>query len=502
MVMLAEQEAYEPAEGEIVYEPLGEMAQLFHWVNDGVCPHGEVVEVLVEGPTGTGKSRTVGELALQVMERWPGARILVVRKTRRSLTESWLVTFEEKVLWPGHPLLGGARRDNRHAYYHPNGATLVLGGMDEPANLFSTEWDVVIYEEAFQSVLDEWEKFFRSLRNFKMPFQLLIGVTNPSRARHYLNRRCFPGENGQPPKCIRIRTRHADNPSLRPSYLLKQSQMTGVRLRRLYLGEWCEADGAILPEYDSAKHGMFLKDMPYHKAIAGERVGMATRIKAFYGAMDWGYAGAGVLTVWAHDDLNRLFLVGEIYKSRHGIPYWADSVVKLDKRFRFDAIFCDPSRPEMIELFNISIGSWRGRDGQAVAIKAKNDWVAGIEAFRERLIGQNGEPTIFFGHDSLIDGRDELLADENLPFCLTMEIEEYVYKLAKEGEAPKSRDRDKESPACEAHAIDTGRYVCLTLAGMDERALPKKPTYEPGTYGSIDGSDELFGFDNPYRNAG
>lgn len=493
--------AYTPQPGERVYEPRGAIVPLFRWVIEGRCQHGEMVELLIEGPAGTGKSRGVGEVLYQCMERFPGCRILVVRKTRKALTESWLVTWETKVLWPGHPMLDGAGRSNRHAYYHPNGSSLVLGGMDEPTNHYSTEWDIVVYEEAQQSVLDEWEKFFRSLRNNAMPFQLLIGMVNPDRARHYLNRRCMPGEDGSPPKCIRIVTRHADNPSLRKGYLLKLSQLTGVRFRRLYKGEWCEADGAILPEYDAAKHGMFLKDMPYHPAILGDKSGRASHIRAFYGAVDWGYSGAGVFTAWALDDQNRLFLVAEIYKTKHGISYWADWAVKLDKRFKFDAIFCDPSRPDMIDLFNQVIGEWRNRGGNAVAVKAKNEWGAGIEALRERLIGQNGEPTIFFGHDSLLDGRDEQLAEDNLPFCLTMEIEEYVYKLAKEGEVQKSRDRDKESPNCEAHAIDTARYVCLSLVGYDERVVKKPTGYEPGTFGALAGHDDIFGLDDPYRTA-
>src|SRR5262245_58274493 len=55
-------------------------------------------EVVLCGPAGTGKSRCCLEKLHACMRVWPGARGLIARATRASLTESALVTFEEKVL--------------------------------------------------------------------------------------------------------------------------------------------------------------------------------------------------------------------------------------------------------------------------------------------------------------------------------------------------------------------------------------------------------------------
>lgn len=479
---------------EQTYQPRGAMAQLFKWaLVDKKFPQGEIVELLLEGPAGTGKSRCTGELAYHLMEAYPKSRGLVVRKTRKALSESWMVTFEDKVLWPGHPMIGSARRQNRHGYEHENGSELVMGTMETPENLYSTEWDWVLFEEAQQSDLDSWEKFKRSLRNNKMPFQLLIASVNPDRSSHFLNKRASSPAQGVPAKMHRLITRHVDNPSLRPAYLQSLSELTGVRYRRLFLGEWCEAEGAIFPEYDTAKHLAFSKTIPYHPAIHGES-GQAPRIRAFYGAVDFGYNDPGVINVFGIDGDNVLWQVAEVYQTKQGIPYWADTIAALDKRYRFERIFCDPSQPAMIDLFNVSLGQLRGRTGAAegVACKAANEWQAGIEAVRERLIGTNGKPTLMLRHDALVGGRDPLLAEASRPCCTADELPEYVYKKDVDGKPQKGRDRDCEDPSSVAHGIDTLRYLCLSLMRADERAIPKRPGYEPGTYGDIAKHWEIF----------
>src|SRR5262245_22584773 len=51
-------------------------------------------EVLLSGPAGSGKTIASLLRVYWVCRKYPGARCLVVRKTRESLTESVLVTWE------------------------------------------------------------------------------------------------------------------------------------------------------------------------------------------------------------------------------------------------------------------------------------------------------------------------------------------------------------------------------------------------------------------------
>src|SRR5262249_8274166 len=97
---------------------------------DAVAP-----EVLLSGPAGTGKSLACLAKMHALAQAHPGFRGLIVRKTRESLTESTLVTFERDVLLPCPRysyLAGGANRQTRHAYRYPNGSEIIISGLPVP----------------------------------------------------------------------------------------------------------------------------------------------------------------------------------------------------------------------------------------------------------------------------------------------------------------------------------------------------------------------------------
>jgi phage terminase large subunit len=95
-------------------------------------------EVLAEGPAGTAKTRTILEMLDYVARKYAHARILIVRKTRTSMTHSVMATFERFV-----------RRADVHfhttdqAYRYTNGSIMAVAGMDNPAKVLSSEWDII-----------------------------------------------------------------------------------------------------------------------------------------------------------------------------------------------------------------------------------------------------------------------------------------------------------------------------------------------------------------------
>ena len=73
------------------YTAYGNISRLFE------CKEPEIV---LAGPAGTGKSRGNLEYLNYWASEYARCRILMLRKTRRSLTESGMVTLEQKVLNP------------------------------------------------------------------------------------------------------------------------------------------------------------------------------------------------------------------------------------------------------------------------------------------------------------------------------------------------------------------------------------------------------------------
>ena len=62
-------------------------------------------EIILTGPTRTGKTRAVLHKVYTKAIEYPGLRALILRKTRASLTETTLVTFERDILGVDHPLV-------------------------------------------------------------------------------------------------------------------------------------------------------------------------------------------------------------------------------------------------------------------------------------------------------------------------------------------------------------------------------------------------------------
>ena len=155
-------------------------------------PHGAAIaalldfssELLISGPAGTGKSRILLEKLYDAAYRYPGMRGLIVRQVRASLTETGLVTWEKVVVPPGHPILTGPSRGSRRSYVFPNGSEIVVGGLDKPDKIMSSEYDLIYAQESIELKEDGWEALTTRLRNGVMPYQQLMADCNPSSPSH------------------------------------------------------------------------------------------------------------------------------------------------------------------------------------------------------------------------------------------------------------------------------------------------------------------------------
>jgi len=186
------------------YEPRGACEEIFS-VRDKEC--------LISGPAGTGKSIACLNKLYACCDKYPDVRALICRKTRESITQSALVSWEDKVVPKGHPCLRGADRASRKEYRFPNGSKVIVGGLrqssrDNSQQIMSTEYDIVYIQEAIELSEDDWEKITTRLRNNKMPYQQIIADTNPSAPTHWLKKRCDKGTTRI------LESRHSDNPML------------------------------------------------------------------------------------------------------------------------------------------------------------------------------------------------------------------------------------------------------------------------------------------------
>lgn len=282
-------------------------------------------EIVVSGPAGTGKSRACLEKLHFCALKYHGMRGLIVRKTRESLSEAALVTFEEKVLPAYSPLKDGPRRNFRQAYHYPNRSEVVVGGLDKPGKIMSTEYDMIYVQEATELEQEDWQALTTRLRNNVIPYQQLIADCNPDAPTHWLWIRA------QSDALTMLHSRHEDNPRLWRrgawtdeglAYLATLDRLTGTEHARLRLGQWVQATGVIFGVWsDGLADGNVTTDAEYQEG-AGEVLWF----------VDDGYVGKRdpATQQWTADSHPRVFLLAQVrHDGTINVFYESDEVYLL-----------------------------------------------------------------------------------------------------------------------------------------------------------------------------
>lgn len=405
------------------YEPFGGAYSMW-------CCHN--LGILYDGPAGTGKTRAALEKLDLACRKHDGMRAAIVRKTRHSLTESALVTYENKVLHPerDEAILSGPSRAHRQAYQYPNGSTIVLAGMDKPERIMSTEFDMILVVEATELSEDEGEKLTTRLRNGVVPYQQIIYECNPGAPTHWLKKSADAG------KLTRIMSRHEDNPSVTPEYLSILDNLSGHRLLRLRKGIWAAAEGVVYPEYDAAVHWIEPFTIP------------ATWRK--FRSIDFGYTNPFVCQWWAIDEDGRMYLYREIYKSKTLVSTHAERIAKLSAGEKYDCTVADHDAEGRATLDAAGISS----------VPAEKNVEHGIQAVTNRLKrAGDGLPRLYIFQDALVE-RDMEMETLKKPCCTAEEFDGYMWKKAPDGKPIK-----EEPNGIDDHGCDALRYAVMRLDG-------------------------------------
>ena len=393
-------------------------------------------EIVLSGPAGTGKSVACLYKLHKAALKYPGSRSLMLRKTRASLTDSGLVTFEQRILGDGNPICAGALRENRHSYKYPNGSEIVVGGMDQSTRLFSTDYDRVYVQECTELSLSEWESLLRSLRNGKTLAHQLMGDCNPDAPRHWLYLRSQQGG------CTMWHTRHEDNPRLHDGadwtsfgndYLSTLDRFTGIRYKRMRLGLWAAAEGTVY-EFDRAVHlvDSFAVPADWRK----------------FRSIDFGYTNPFVCQWWTVDPDGRAYLYREIYRTKRLVQDHAADITRLSGNERYEFTVSDHDAEDRATLERYGIKT----------VAAKKDVSVGIQAVQQRMkIAGDGKPRLMVMRGALVE-MDKDLEEAKQPLCITDEFEMYAWPKGADGKP------NKEAPVkMFDHSLDTCRYFCLAL---------------------------------------
>lgn len=392
-------------------------------------------EILAEGPAGTAKTRTILEMLDFIARKYADARILIVRKTRASMTHSVMATFERFVQGSSVSF-----HTTDQAYKYSNGSIMAVGGMDKPTKILSSEWDIIYWNEATEGTENDWETLTTRLRGGTVPYQQLIADCNPDIDTHWLNQRANTD------KMTRIITRHEDNPRYWDAkkgeytpegkrYVLGVlDKLTGVRYLRYRKGVWAAREGLVYDTFDRAVHVIHRDQLP--------------EFRTRYCAIDFGFTNPFVCQWWGVDYDGRLYLYREIYYTQRTVKVHAEQINKLRVGEHIETFICDHDAEDRATLRENGINS----------IAAKKAIRPGIDAVIERLKVQgDGKPRLFVMEDALVEP-DLSLREGGLPTCTLDEFGSYSW-------AEKKPDKnDKEEPVdAYNHGLDSLRYMVMQL---------------------------------------
>ncbi len=361
-------------------------------------------EVMVEGAYETGKTFAALTRFHIFLCKYPNCNALMVRKTRKSLLGSAVVTYEKKVL-PNPPSGDGPIKpfggEKPESYTYSNGSKITVGGMDEADKYLSAEYDIAYVNQAEELSVDEWEKLCGRVtgRAGNSPYAQVLGDCNPGPPTHWILKR---------PVLSRHKTEHKDNPMLydheRGDWtaqgkltISRLDSLTGLRYKRGRLGLWAGAEGQIY-EFDDMVHHIDPFPIP-----ADWR-----RIRV----IDFGHTNPFVCQWWAIDHDSRMYLYREIYHTGRTVTRHSPHIKRHSEGEHYEADIADHDAEDRATL--AENGIYTSPADKRVSV--------GIEKVEERIkVADDGKPRLFVFRDALVE-KDESLDDAFKPTCTAEEF--------------------------------------------------------------------------------
>jgi PBSX family phage terminase large subunit len=401
-------------------------------------------EILAEGPAGTGKSRAILEKLYILAGKYPGSRLAMVRKTRKSITQSVQVTWEDKVLppdWRNYIQWHGQKQEYRFPRIQGRQSRVIVLGMNDKERIKSTEFDVIFVNEGTELSVDDYELLLSRMRNGTVPYQQMLIDTNPGAPHHWLNKRASSDA------MRRIKTTHEDNPAVTPEYLALLDQLTGVRYKRLRMGVWVAAEGMVYDEWDRDTMVIPPRRLPpnTHRYIT----------------VDFGWSNAFVAQWWAHDRQNdTVTMYREIYHGQRRVEQHAHQMYKLSARENIEAIITDWDAEDRETIaahwHEEQFCGWEAESSPPPLLKANKDIESGIQAVKQRLATSR----ILFYEDATVE-IDPSLKERGRPTSTVEEFDSYEWDVRQSnilGEIHKEVPKKKDD-----HGMDAMRYFVRFL---------------------------------------
>ena len=395
---------------------------------------------VISSGAGTGKSWLYLWKISAYCMRYPGALALVVRKYGNSLRNS-VIPWLEQIVPPGT-----VHEVSNSRFVFPRSkcgkqSRIVYGGMKDAnqrekiRSIVGTTSgvDIALMEEASSFVWEDKEEIEGRMRGKAAPWQQIGIITNPGPTSHWINQKLIlPAQGGQLKGVSVYRPTCEQNPTLGAAYMERLNGLTGVRLKRMRHGLWCNAEGTVYEDsWDADKHIV----EPFAIPPEWPR----------YRSIDLGFVNPRVCLWIAEDPDGVGYVYRQIYRTKQRGIEFAKDINRFSNREKFESSICDHDSNQRADLAAEGIQT----------IPARKDVSMGIQAVEARLLGAGNGPRLFFFRGSLV-GVDEELKESFKPTCTEEEFEVYEWSRDKNGNICKEEPKKEND-----HGMDAIRYYVM-----------------------------------------
>lgn len=264
------------------------------------------------GARGGGKSWAIRTKAVLLANRWPGIKILIVRRT--------LVELRNNHIEPLKGLLRGIAKYNQQErkFTFSNGSTITFEFYDSDKDEMKyqgVEYDVIFIDEATQ-FMEPWLKIIAACCRGVNDFPKRIYYTcNPGGPSHYYIKRLFVDrqfrEDENPDDYVFIQSLVTDNKALmkaNPEYISFLKNLPPKLKKGWLMGDWNIFQGMFFEEIRDNEEGYDTKQWTH--------IINPIRIKnhwPIYRSFDWGYAKPFSTGYWTVDDDGVIYRIAEFY---------------------------------------------------------------------------------------------------------------------------------------------------------------------------------------------
>ena len=439
----------------------------------GECPQEQFhaateSDVLYGGASGGGKSHAITAEGIKWCARYPGLRVLLVRKSYDELEESIFPALRKFAYGQA---LGCKWNGVKNELRFTNGSYFrfrYLETIDDAARRQGGEYQLLLVDELalmMPGVVDIL-RYERLRSSGGLPVIGVRATSNPGGPDHGGVKKRYIEATDDGTKIARdehgltvrfIKAKASDNPRLDP---MQKKRLDAIpdpnRRAAMRDGDWGAFSGQVFPQFSKDRHTLDSFPLPY----TWNR----------YNGLDWGYS-APWCTLWAAvDEDRRVWIYRELYETHVGEADQARRILEAEDgehiiaRWADDACFATRGDAKAISEIYAEQGvhltpAGKGPGSRITGLQRWHTYMAeGPACPHHRSMGWDTCPMV---HIFRAACRNLIAELESLPYATKGNIE----------------DADTKAPD---HAYDAGRYLLLNLDG-GAQFFPSPEAPQPGT---------------------